>query len=70
MTSSGRERAGRLRAAVVGVGHLGRHHARILGDMPDVELVAVVDARIEQAREVAQGRSPRVEAYSEIGPLL
>ena len=29
--------------AVVGVGHLGRHHARILSTLPGVELVAVVD---------------------------
>lgn len=40
-----------LRAAVIGVGHLGRHHARILGSTPGVKLVAVVDrdkARAEQ----------------------
>ena len=30
-----------LRVAVIGVGHLGRHHARLLAGMPDVELVAV-----------------------------
>jgi len=43
----------RLRAGVVGVGHLGQHHARILSTMPGVELVAVVDARAEQAHAVA-----------------
>jgi predicted dehydrogenase len=43
----------RLRVAVVGVGHLGQHHARILAGMPAVELVAVVDARPEQAQAVA-----------------
>ncbi len=43
----------RLRVAVIGVGHLGRHHARILGAMPGVELVAVADSRPEQARSVA-----------------
>ncbi len=32
-----------LRAAVFGVGHLGKHHARLLAGMPDVDLVAVVD---------------------------
>ena len=40
----------RLRMAVIGVGHLGQHHARILAGMPDVELVGVVDANPEQAR--------------------
>ncbi len=31
----------------------GQHHARILAAMPGVELVAVVDARLEQAQAVA-----------------
>ena len=43
----------RLRAAVVGVGHLGQHHARILAAMPEIDLVAVVDPRLEQAQAVA-----------------
>ncbi|GIW79908.1 MAG: NADH-dependent dehydrogenase [Gemmatales bacterium] len=42
-----------LRMAVVGVGHLGKEHARILSDMPGVELTAVVDCRLDQARMVA-----------------
>ena len=32
-----------LRLGVVGVGHLGRHHARLLATMPGVRLVGVVD---------------------------
>lgn len=44
----------RLRAAVVGVGHLGQNHARVLAENPEVELVAVCDARAEQARSVAE----------------
>lgn len=43
----------RLRVGVVGVGHLGRHHARILAGLPDVELVGVADSRPEQAAAVA-----------------
>jgi predicted dehydrogenase len=43
----------RLKVGVVGVGHLGQHHARILAAMPGVELVAVADARPEQAHAVA-----------------
>jgi len=43
----------KLRLAVVGVGHLGKEHARILSTMPDVELVGVVDARREQAEAIA-----------------
>jgi predicted dehydrogenase len=43
----------RLRVGVVGVGHLGQHHARILAAMPGVELVAIADSRLEQAQAVA-----------------
>ena len=43
----------RLRVGVVGVGHLGRHHARILAGLEGVELVGVADVRIDQARAVA-----------------
>ena len=42
-----------FRAAVVGVGHLGRHHARILGAAPGVDLVAVADRDPDRARAVA-----------------
>ena len=42
-----------LRAAVVGVGHLGRHHARILASMPGVVLAGVVDINGPRAREIA-----------------
>ena len=43
----------RLRLAVVGVGHLGRYHARILSALPGVDLVAVVDKNRPRAEEVA-----------------
>lgn len=43
-----------LRACVVGVGHLGRHHARILAELPDIELVAVVDADAGRGQEIAE----------------
>lgn len=42
-----------LRVAVIGVGHLGRHHARILAGLEAVNLIAVVDVIPERAREVA-----------------
>ena len=44
----------RLRVGVVGVGHLGQHHARILSGIPGVELVGVADSRREQAQTVAE----------------
>ena len=43
-----------LRLAVIGVGHLGRHHARILSAMPDARLTAVVDTNEERAAEIAR----------------
>jgi predicted dehydrogenase len=43
-----------LRVAVIGVGHLGRHHARILSSLPGVQLVAVVDTNRARAEEVAR----------------
>ena len=43
-----------MRVAVVGVGHLGRHHARILSTMPGVVLAGIVDRNLQRAREIAE----------------
>ena len=43
-----------LRMAVIGVGALGRHHARILAEMESVDLVAVADTSADQARGMAE----------------
>ena len=58
----------RLRMAVIGVGHLGQHHARILAGMPDVELVGVVDSNPEQARTIAAKLNST--PYEHFEPLL
>lgn len=42
-----------LRVAVVGVGHLGRHHARILSTLPGVHLVGILDLNRQRAQEIA-----------------
>jgi predicted dehydrogenase len=42
-----------LRIAVIGVGHLGKEHARILSGLPDVKLVGVADVNAAQAQAVA-----------------
>jgi predicted dehydrogenase len=49
-----------LRVAVVGVGHLGRHHARILGALDGARLVAVVDTVRERAEQAAAATGARV----------
>ena len=48
-----------LRVAVIGVGHLGRHHARILASLPGVDLVAVVDTNRARADEIAAAHATR-----------
>jgi len=42
-----------FRAVVIGVGHLGRHHARILSAIDNVDLVGVVDVDVDRVRNVA-----------------
>jgi predicted dehydrogenase len=67
--------------AVIGVGHLGQHHARILASLPDVDLVGVVDSNLEQARAIAgklgttayehfESLIGRVEAVSVVTPTI
>jgi predicted dehydrogenase len=43
-----------IRTAVIGVGSLGRHHARILGEQPDSKLEFVVDADAKRAEKIAK----------------
>jgi predicted dehydrogenase len=43
-----------MRVAVIGVGHLGQHHARIYAAMDGVELVGVVDTNAARADDVAR----------------
>jgi predicted dehydrogenase len=59
---------GRLRVGVVGVGHLGKEHARILATLPDVELAGVADVNLGQARAVAARCETR--AFSDYRPLI
>jgi len=40
------------RVAVIGVGALGKHHARILAALPGVDLVGIVDINESRAREI------------------
>ena len=43
-----------IRVAVVGVGHMGRHHARLYHELPQADLVAIVDAKLDVASEYAR----------------
>lgn len=58
----------KLRAAVIGVGYLGRFHALKYASMEDVELIGVVDTDGVRAEEVASEVGTR--AYTSVDPLL
>jgi len=49
----------KIKVAVIGVGYLGEHHARIYSSMNDVVLVGVVDANKSRADEIAAKYSTR-----------
>src|SRR6266536_2096695 len=57
-----------VRLAVVGVGHLGRHHARVASSIPGIRVVGIHDhnnARsAEVARELGLNRLPSLEAVA------
>ncbi len=57
-----------LRTAVIGVGHMGRHHARLYHDLPESDLIAVVDQDVDRAADMAKqyGAKP----YSDVSDLL
>ncbi len=57
-----------LAVAVIGVGHLGKEHARIYNGMNDVRLVGVVDTNLSRARAVA--RKLNVPALQDYQPLV
>ncbi len=44
----------KLKCAVIGTGYLGKFHAEKYANLPDCELVAVVDSNEETANEIAQ----------------
>ena len=56
-----------LRIAVVGVGHLGQHHARLLASMDGVQLVGIVDTKPGRAGEIASKLG--VPSFTHLGEL-
>jgi predicted dehydrogenase len=58
--------AGPVRVAVIGVGHLGRHHARILSGLDGAALVGVVDANPQRAQEIAEIHGTKPLAMSDL----
>ena len=50
---------GRIRAGVVGTGHMGQYHVLVYAELPDVELVGVADIDADRAKSVAAGYETR-----------
>jgi len=60
-----------INTAVIGVGHMGRNHARILSQLPDVRLVAVVDSDEKAAKKIARKcRADYVADYADIADAI
>lgn len=58
----------KVRVGVVGVGHLGQHHARVYSELPNCELVGVVDIDRKQAEKLA--RTYKCAAHTDYKQLL
>lgn len=58
----------KIKTAVIGVGYLGKFHADKYANLPNSELIAVVDANEEAARAI--GEKLGVEALTDYQPLL
>ena len=57
-----------IRVAVIGVGHLGKNHAKFFSQFKDVTLAGVVDTNPAQSQEIA--RLYHTKAYTDYKPLL
>ena len=57
-----------IKVAVIGVGSMGRNHARVYSELPEAELVAVADADGQVADRVASQFG--VKAYADYGQML
>ena len=58
----------RILAGVIGVGHLGQHHARHYAGLPGSRLVGVVDTDPTRAKLI--GDRHGVQIYTQINALL
>lgn len=60
--------AGTIRTAVIGVGAMGRHHARLYHDLPGSELVAIADADVTTGETIA--RRYATKSYTDYRAML
>ncbi len=60
-----------LRVGVIGVGHLGRHHARIYDELPFVSLVGIVDTNLSTGATIGKEFGiPNFENLAALLPLV
>jgi UDP-N-acetylglucosamine 3-dehydrogenase len=57
-----------IRAAVVGVGSMGRHHARVYNQLDPVQLVAVAD--VDESRRKVAAHRYRIPVYADYREML
>jgi predicted dehydrogenase len=57
-----------MKVAVIGVGSMGKNHARVYSELPEAELVAVADADIKTGEAIASRHG--VRAYADYRDLL
>jgi predicted dehydrogenase len=57
-----------IRVGVIGVGHLGQHHARLYSELSDVVLVGVADADLSRCHGIAHRHG--VQAFHDVATLL
>jgi predicted dehydrogenase len=57
-----------LKAAVIGVGSMGRNHARVYDETPNAHLAAVVDAHEGMVQQISQQRG--VPGYTDLAAML
>jgi len=58
----------KIKTGVIGVGHLGRQHARIYSELKNVDLIGVADIDEEQAKSIALKTGAR--AYTDFHELI
>ncbi|MBD3168504.1 MAG: gfo/Idh/MocA family oxidoreductase [candidate division Zixibacteria bacterium] len=57
-----------LKAGVIGVGHLGRNHARVYHELPNCELAGILDIDKDKAREISAKYSAK--SFDSLDDLL
>lgn len=59
-----------VKFSIIGFGHIGKRHAKMVAENPDAELVAVIDTRLEASEECRQLGYDQVQCYNSIEEFL